>query len=341
MVNALILTFITYYHIFIERKYSPFLSTYIVFNYLFFLVAPLAQINEFNSMETPVFTHNFPFSELTFIKTNGLIAIFHIVFFLFYVGCKGYIKAKKVELVSKPYSLSSISVFVILSILVLVINYSFFLDELARPSWMKSTYNVSYLLIVKKILFLLPLSGVILCLEYRKHTKINTQKWIIVMLLLLACITLLLLFKNPLTEKRNALGPIYLLLIFLFFPKLLNSNVKSTLLLFVVMIIGFPLSQFLTHVDYGFGEILSNPSLLFAKNQLSEGYMSLNYDAFINIGVVIEHVEFDGLSYGYQLLSALLFFVPRSLWIGKPDASGLIVGNHVIDHYGFNFANLV
>ena len=68
--------------------------------------------------------------------------------------------------------------------------------------------------------------------------------------------------------------------------------------------------------------------------------MSLNYDAFINIGVVIEHVEFDGLSYGYQLLSALLFFVPRSLWIGKPDASGLIVGNHVIDHYGFNFANL-
>nr|WP_042245219.1 O-antigen polysaccharide polymerase Wzy [Nonlabens ulvanivorans] len=73
---------------------------------------------------------------------------------------------------------------------------------------------------------------------------------------------------------------------------------------------------------------------------MSEGYMSLNYDAFINIGVVMEHVEFDGLSYGYQLLSALLFFVPRSLWVAKPDASGLIVGNHVIDHYDFYFANL-
>ncbi|WP_146105112.1 hypothetical protein [Nonlabens arenilitoris] len=95
MGNALILTFITYYHIFIERRYSPFLSTYIVFNFLFFLVAPLAQISEFNMMETPVFTHYFPFSELTFIKTNGLIATFNIVFFLFYVGCKDYIKVKK------------------------------------------------------------------------------------------------------------------------------------------------------------------------------------------------------------------------------------------------------
>ncbi|WP_146105113.1 O-antigen polysaccharide polymerase Wzy [Nonlabens arenilitoris] len=193
---------------------------------------------------------------------------------------------------------------------------------------------------MKKVLFLLPLAGVILCVDYYKNANITTQKLIIVTTMLLFLLGLLFLFKNPLTEKRNALGPIYLLLLFLFVPKLLNSNVKSTLLLFVVMIIGFPLSQFLTHIDYGFDEILSNPSLLFAKNQLSEGYMSLNYDAFINIGVVMEHVEFDGLSYGYQLLSALLFFVPRSLWITKPDASGLIVGNHVIDHYNFYFANL-
>ncbi|GAK74801.1 hypothetical protein JCM19296_379 [Nonlabens ulvanivorans] len=169
----------------------------------------------------------------------------------------------------------------------------------------------------------MPLAGVILCIDYYKNSKINTQKWILATAMLFFLIALVLLFKNPLTEKRNALGPIYLLLFFLFVPKLLNSNVKSTLLLFVVMIIGFPLSQFLTHIDYGFDEILSNPSLLFAKNQLSEGYMSLNYDAFINIGVVMEHVEFDGLSYGYQLLSALLFFVPRSLWVAKPDASGI------------------
>jgi hypothetical protein len=340
MGNALILTFITYYHIFIERRYSPFLSTYIVFNFLFFLVAPLAQISEFNMMETPVFTHYFPFSELTFIKTNGLIAIFNVVFFLFYVGCKDYIKIKKKKPVKKTYSLSSIFIFIILSVLVLIINYDFFLDELSRPSWLTSTYNVSHLLIVKKVLFLMPLAGAILCIDYYKNYKINTQKWILATAMLFFLIALLLLFKNPLTEKRNALGPIYLLLLFLFVPKLLNSNVKSTLLLFVVMIIGFPLSQFLTHIDYGFDEILTNPSLLFAKNQLSEGYMSLNYDAFINIGVVMEHVEFEGLSYGYQLLSGLLFFVPRSIWAAKPDASGLIVGNHVIDHYDFHFANL-
>ncbi|GAK88231.1 hypothetical protein JCM19297_2744 [Nonlabens ulvanivorans] len=300
----------------------------------------MAQISEFNMMETPAFTHHFPFTELTFIKTNGLIATFNIVFFLFYVACKDYIKNKRKKPVKKAYSLSRIFIFIILSVLVLIINYDFFLDELSRPSWLTSTYTVSHLLIVKKVLFLMPLAGAILCIDYYRNSKIDTQKWILATVMLFFLIALVLLFKNPLTEKRNALGPIYLLLIFLFFPKLLNSNVKSTLLLFVVMIIGFPLSQVLTHIDYGFDEILSNPSLLFAKNQLSEGYMSLNYDAFINIGVVMEHVEFDGFSYGYQLLSALLFFVPRSLWVAKPDSSGLIVGNHVIDHYDFHFANL-
>lgn len=340
--NAVILSFFTYYHIFIEKFYSPFLSTYIVFNYLFFLVAPMSQVTTMTSMDIPIFSNNFPFEESLFIKTNFLISIFHITFFLFYVGAKSLIrqKNKKTSDVLKKSSLSILYLLVLLCILIILMNWSFILDELVRPNWLVSNYSVGDLLIRKKVLFLFPLSGVVLGLSFLKANKLNRQRFFLFLFAILLFLVFLILLKNPLTEKRNALGPIYLLLIFLFYPKFMNSNVKTTFLLFFSMIVAFPAIQFLTHVDYGFADLLSNPSLIFRKNDLNEGYMSLNYDAFINIGVVMEHVSFDGLSYGYQLLSALLFFVPRSIWSGKPDSSGLIVGNHVKDHYDFHFTNL-
>lgn len=340
--NAILLSFITYYHIFLEKTYSPFISTYIVFSYLFFLVAPMSQATTMGAMEVPIYTHKFPFTELSFIKTNALISIFHVIFFLFYIGAKTLIKPKKaVEGIPiRNKHTYQVYLFVILSIIVIAFNFPFLLDEFTRPNWLISDYSVSDLLIRKKVLFVLPLAGIVLGVYYLKTTQLNTSKWLMIVLSIALLVVLLFILKNPLTEKRNALGPIYLLLIFLFYPKLMNSNVKTTFLLFFAMVVVFPAIQFLTHVDYGFSELLSEPSLIFKKNDLNEGYMSLNYDAFINIGVILEVVEKNGLSFGFQALSAFLFFVPRSIWPGKPESSGLVVGEYVIDEYNFYFSNL-
>ena len=124
---------------------------------------------------------------------------------------------------------------------------------------------------------------------------------------------------------------------------MINTNLKVCGMIFVAMLIGFPLAQLLTHVDYGAQELLYNPSLLLVeveKGALTNGYYSLNYDAFLNIGVVIEHVSNHGLSLGYQMLSGILFFVPRAIWTGKPPSSGLIVGNTLDNDYGFSFTNV-
>ncbi|AUC78651.1 O-antigen polysaccharide polymerase Wzy [Nonlabens sp. MB-3u-79] len=339
--NAIIITFITYFHIFIEKTYSPFLSTYIVFNFLFFLVAPMSQASTMTAMEFPVYGNQFPFDEWVFIKTNFLISGFHIVFFLTYIGTKTLIKTTKkppVNLKGKTYIIPFI--FLILSALIIITNFGFLVDEFTRPSWKVSDYNISDLLIRTKVLFIIPLAGIVISTSYLIKSKLTASKWLFLIISIAVFLIFLLVLKNPLTEKRNALGPIYLLLIFLFYPKLMNSNVKTTFLLFFSMIVAFPALQFLTHVDYGIADLISNPSLFLRKNDLNLGYMSLNYDAFINIGVVIEIVEENGLSYGFQSLSAFLFFVPRSLWLSKPDSSGLVVGDHLIERYDFWFANL-
>ncbi|WP_405378519.1 O-antigen polysaccharide polymerase Wzy [Nonlabens sp. Asnod3-A02] len=345
--NAVLLTFITYYHIFIEKSYSPFLSAYIVFSFLFFLVAPVTQANILAPLENGIFDHYFPYKEHLFLKANGLVAIFHTSFFLFYVGTKGYIRKKKV--LYQPLepnvirSFRNILLIILISIIIIPISFSFIIEELARPEYIPSSFSPGAQLIQKKILFIIPLAGIVLCKYVFDRKAISTQTWIINLVLTGILLLLLLYFKNPLVEKRNALGPIYLLLLFLFFPRLFNSNVKMSLTLFVIMIVFFPLAQIITHSDYGISEMLENPSLfsnVIDKGSLSKGFMSLNYDAFCNMGIVIEIVEEDGLFYGFQLLSALLFFIPRSIWEGKPDSSGIIVGDHLIEKYDYYFANL-
>jgi hypothetical protein len=345
--NAVLLTFITYYHIFIEKTFSPFLSAYIVFSFLFFLVAPVTQANVLAPLENGIFDHYFPYKEELFLKANGLVAIFHISFFLFYVGLKGYIKKKDNQIIdyipSTSRSFRDIIVLILISVIVVVISYPFIIEELARPEYISSSFSPGAQLIQKKILFVIPLAGIVLCKYLFDRKGISTQTWVINLALTGVLLILLLYFKNPLVEKRNALGPIYLLLIFLFYPRLFNSNVKMSLTLFVIMIVFFPLAQIITHSDYGISEMIENPSLfsnVIDKGSLSKGFMSLNYDAFCNMGIVIEIVEKEGFFYGFQLLSALLFFIPRGLWEGKPDSSGKIVGDHLIENYDYYFANL-
>ena len=69
-------------------------------------------------------------------------------------------------------------------------------------------------------------------------------------------------------------------------------------------------------------------------------FNTLNYDAFSNIGATIDYVNKYGFSYGYQFLGGLLFFIPRIIWTNKPFSTGQVVGEHLIDDYGFNFSNL-
>ena len=73
---------------------------------------------------------------------------------------------------------------------------------------------------------------------------------------------------------------------------------------------------------------------------ISKAFNTLNYDAFSNITVTIEYVSKYGFSYGYQLLGGLLFFVPRAIWTAKPYSTGQVIGEYLIDDYGFNFSNL-
>lgn len=345
MVNNLILFGIMMFHLFEEKEYSPFVSVFLVFNFLFFIVAPITQIN-FILSKNETFMTGFYYSNAMTIKTCVFIAIFNTVFFL------GYLYFKKWRLLNqKPEPLSNkgnlhfglIMSLVVMCFLTFVASWGFVQEEISRPSWMESSSSVMSLLLWKKVLFLLPYAGVILCIEYwRKHKK-NLHDAAIVVIALLLFMVFLFWFKNPLTEKRNALGPIYIGLIYLYLPRLLRSNAKTLFFMFFSMVVVFPLSAIITHTSATLSEIRRKPSILleqFEGEGISNVFYTMHYDAFANIGATLDYAAQEGLSYGQQLLGALFFFVPRVIWEDKPISTGQMIGNHLIDNYGLNYSNL-
>ena len=344
-VSAIILTIITLYHLFIEQEYSPFVSCFIVFTYLFFLVAPIVQINSFVG-NNPEFMTMLPYKPWAAVRANIFVCAFNILFFISYVWLKRVRFLREIPIQTDRYKKAlplTIVALGVLGILVFVISFSFVQDELSRPSWRVSTFGTSVLLIWKKVFFLVPFGGILLCVEYMKRPKKKIVNFLTVLLMLCFFTILLFWFKNPLVEKRNALGPIYICLLFLLIPRLLNRNVKTLFFMFFSMIILFPLTAILTHSDASFKEILNRPSILLEQMKgggVASAFNTLNYDAFANIMATIDYVAYNGYSQGYQLLSAFLFFVPRSIWEAKPISTGQLVGEHLIDVHGYNFSNL-
>lgn len=53
-----------------------------------------------------------------------------------------------------------------------------------------------------------------------------------------------------------------------------------------------------------------------------------DYDTIHNAAMGAGYVADNGFSWGYQLLGPLFFWVPRTIWPGKPEATGAIVAEH-------------
>lgn len=347
-VNWIFLTIIFLYHLKIEKVYSPFLSAYITFNYLFFLLAPMVQISAFNDSQS-LFPNYFPYLETKVVYANIMILIFHAVFFLSYFLFKKKQASKRIRTQKQfDHKYTPLNLLLILGIstVVLVMSYDYLLTLIMESHWRSNKLyqlSVSSQLILKKVLYMLPFGALVLGYAFlARGKKINTNK-ILVFVLMICLLMILLFFKNPLTEKRNAIGPIYITLLFLFQPKLLNTNTKSFIFLFFSLVVFFPLVSGLTHLDASFDQIISNPKLIidhFREEGIIKTFNTLHYDAFANVMATIDYVSNKGLSFGYQLLSGLLFFVPRSIWTSKPYSTGEVIGDYVIEDYGFVYNNL-
>ncbi len=344
-INFSLITGITYFHLNIEKTFSPFLTSFIVFFYLFGIVAPIIQISSFD-ITNDTFPNKYPFDVLEVVFVNFLIFSFCAIFFVSYLFFKGKSKINFAEKTKTPeYRRKPIVILVlfILSLIILVMNFDYLIEDISRKIYIKSEESVSSQLIRKKVIFFIPLGAMALTYNYlKKRNKINNNT-IISLCIFFSLVLILFFFKNPFTEKRNALGPIYILLIYMFSPRLINSNAKFFLFMFLALVIVFPTMSTFTHINANFNEIIEDPSLVVDSylkyGGISASYSTLHYDAFANILATVDYVGVNGLSFGFQLLGTLLFFIPRGVWSEKPISTGELIGIY-LDDFGFSFDNL-
>ena len=190
-------------------------------------------------------------------------------------------------------------------------------------------------IIVKRCLLFLPSATLLILLNetVRSGRKLQFSRVCVLLLLLL----LVFVSENPSTEKRNALGPLYIALLLVAFPVWFASWNRRMLLLVSGMVLIFPAITIFTHNRT---QSLGSVSMSQVVEQIGDHYYSINYDSWANIYTAVEVVQVHGMQWGHQLLGAVLFFVPSSIWSGKPLASGIFLADYLIANYSMWFTNL-
>jgi hypothetical protein len=190
-------------------------------------------------------------------------------------------------------------------------------------------------LIVKRFLLFLPTATLLILVN---QTIQSRGRWMFTRIAVLFLLMLLVLVtENPYTEKRNALGPIYIGIILIVFKDWFRTRTRRLLLLVGSMVLVFPATSILTNArDQSYAHI----SFSRFWYEIQDHYFSINYDSWANIYTAIEIVKVHGMQLGHQLMGSLLFFVPSSIWSEKPLATGIFLADYLIANYGMWFTNL-
>jgi hypothetical protein len=95
----------------------------------------------------------------------------------------------------------------------------------------------------------------------------------------------------------------------------------------------FPILSLLRFSD---NEIKAKFALV--QNVFSFSFLGGDFDAYSSLCNTINYVSSNGITWGRQLATVLLFFVPRSIWEGKSVGSGALVNK--LEHSDFtNFSS--
>ncbi|MEN8124597.1 MAG: O-antigen polysaccharide polymerase Wzy [Bacteroidota bacterium] len=236
-----------------------------------------------------------------------------------------------------------IVVILIVSLLIIAIQYDFIVQRILYKNFLAQDMSMQKMLIVVKTFFSIPFIGLIMTIIYLKESKKLNLNRLIISVIFLFILAAFFFVKNPMIEKRNALGPIFITLILFIKPKLLNTNKKFVSFMFLSMVIVFPLISILTHSKVGLKDLISKPNQitnnLKAENIFNE-FNTLHYDAYSNTLATMDYVDNYGITYGNQFLGGIFFFIPRSIWTSKPESTGKFIGQYLIKNYNMWFDNI-
>lgn len=137
---------------------------------------------------------------------------------------------------------------------------------------------------------------------------------------LLLCAVCLLISDFPAGMPRYSAAVIYGGLSLLMSHKLRETKGLFPLLFLLAFIILFPAINVFRTTEFDLSMFLT--AVQRTLKRLPEGFCAGDYDAYSMVARTLQYVRDYGMSMGFQLLTVVLFFVPRAVWPGKGLGSG-------------------
>lgn len=125
----------------------------------------------------------------------------------------------------------------------------------------------------------------------------------------------------PTSTSRYWMGTILLGLIVVRFIKRVKSRKIDFIILIIVVFI-FPF--FYNFKFHTIDDVINNR---IGYVGIVESFNTVDFDAFSLVARSMKYVNENGITFGKQLLNIVLFFVPRSIWPGKPIATNTLVAS--------------
>lgn len=171
------------------------------------------------------------------------------------------------------------------------------------------------------------LVALLLCLlNWRDRNARSRRDRLILLVATAVAVTLNVIYNNPLTANRFSSFSVMLaaaLALLRFDRQWWRTLFSGGMLLGLAVV-------------YPFANLFRNDR---ARNNLRIGldaYYTWDFDGFQQTVNAVYHVDTHGHTWGHHLVSAMLFWVPRSLWEGK----AIPAGNVVAGSRGYEFQNL-
>ena len=137
-----------------------------------------------------------------------------------------------------------------------------------------------------------------------------------------------LIVNNPISNARYWFLTVLISLLFTAFPRS-AAMYRSVLAMGVIgALVLFPYADRFRYDDEGYRPVQSS--------SVFEPLATKDYDQTVMFANTISWVDTRGHTYGRQLAGSAFFFVPRAAWSGKPEDTGVRVGQWM----GMNMTNL-
>lgn len=174
--------------------------------------------------------------------------------------------------------------------------------------------------IVRGIIVYLSLAAILL----RRRQQISGR-------LCTAVLIMAFLLTFPLAVPRYLAFTLYLSWLLASGRGWIERRYSFVLIILGILLLAAPVVDVTRYAGIDMNIRLQRPAALFEK-----AYFATDYDAYSSLCRTIQYTDTAGSTHGRQLAGVLLFFVPRSIWPGKPIGSGA----YLFTQLNFEFKNV-